>query len=180
VGVFRSPFFDTTTNSAFVIDEINTMRLGNNYADFVDMEGNPHGSAHVSFGGFISSINTAARDPLFFLLHCNVDRLWSKWQWLNQRYDESIPTYPFLDSAGMPNATRVGHNWKDSMWPWNGIQTSPRPNSNPGGTFPTITSLSPGQSPIVGDMIDYQGILFAGNNLGFDYDDVPFEVNIIT
>ena len=50
------------------------------YPAFRTMEGNPHGSAHTSFGGSISSIPTAARDPLFFLLHCNVDRLWAKWQ----------------------------------------------------------------------------------------------------
>ena len=45
------------------------------------------GVSLTSFGGSISSIGSAARDPLFFLLHCNVDRLWAKWQWLNQRYD---------------------------------------------------------------------------------------------
>ena len=53
----------------------------------VSVEVNPHGRAHVSFDGSISEIGTAARDPLFFLLHCNVDRLWAKWQWFQRRFD---------------------------------------------------------------------------------------------
>jgi len=42
------------------------------------IEIDPHGYAHTSFGGWISSVPTAAKDPLFFMLHANVDRLWAK------------------------------------------------------------------------------------------------------
>ena len=62
------------------LSENETIGLGDAFVDFEEMEGNPHGSAHVSFGGSISSIPTAAKDPLFFMLHANVDRLWAKWQ----------------------------------------------------------------------------------------------------
>jgi hypothetical protein len=27
------------------------------------------------------------KDPLFFMLHSNVDRLWALWQWINRRTD---------------------------------------------------------------------------------------------
>jgi hypothetical protein len=37
-------------------------------------------TGRVRFGGSIRDPTTAAKDPLFFLLHCNVDRLWAKWQ----------------------------------------------------------------------------------------------------
>ena len=36
------------------------------YKPFRRYEGNPHGTAHVSFTGSISQIPTAAKDPLFF------------------------------------------------------------------------------------------------------------------
>lgn len=175
VGVVRRPLFNTATAGAFVMNEVDTMRLGTDYADFVNMEGDPHGNAHVSFRGFLSSIGTAAKDPLFFLLHCNVDRLWAKWQWVNDRFGNNIPSYPFTGSAGSPNATRVGHNLLDSMWPWNGVISPPRPVNNPGGTFPERIPLAPGSAPIVKDMIDYQGKINANARLGFDYDDVPYE-----
>jgi tyrosinase len=176
-GIIRPPRFNTMTQSANVIDETTTLALGNQYLNFQTMEGDPHGLAHTSFGGFISGISTAAKDPLFFLLHANVDRLWAKWQWFNRRFDvTSTDTYNFLGSAVSPGATRIGHNLKDTMWPWNQITGSPRPPTAPGGNLPTSPLVSvPGLTPTVGDMIDYQGVVNPPSRLGFDYDDVPFE-----
>jgi tyrosinase len=179
-GLVRRPLFDTRTEGAFVDDEATTLALGGPgsvYELFRSMEGNPHGSAHVSFNGYINSIPTAARDPLFFMLHANVDRLWAKWQWFNQRFDAvSTNSYTFLGSAGSPGATRIGHNLNDSMWPWNQDTNPPRPPTAPGGQFPpsTVTD-APGLSPTIGALIDYQGVMSPANCLGFDYDDVPFE-----
>jgi tyrosinase len=178
VGIERAPFFNTNTSSAFVMSEQDTLLLGgagNLYADFLDMEGDPHGFAHTSFGGSIGIIDTAAKDPLFFLLHANVDRLWAKWQWLNRRFDiTNRATYEFLGIAGDPGAERVGHNLNDTMWPWNQDTNAPRPTTAPGGNFPpSPTENAPGVTPTVGDMIDYQGVIDPGNRLGFDYDDFP-------
>jgi hypothetical protein len=39
----------------------------------------PHGSVHVQVGGWMSSVPTAAHDPIFYLHHSNVDRLWNLW-----------------------------------------------------------------------------------------------------
>lgn len=48
--------------------------------DFSSMlEGNPHGTVHVMVGGEMGSVETSARDPIFWLHHCNVDRMWSVW-----------------------------------------------------------------------------------------------------
>ena len=179
-GILRLPDFDTATAGAFVISEASTLALGGAqqlYASFLSMEGNPHGSAHVSFRGFISDIPTAARDPLFFLLHANVDRLWAKWQWFNRRFDAaSVATYHRQGSAGNPGSIRVGHNLNDTMWPWNQITGAPRPATAPGGNFPSSSvAAAPGLTPRVLDMIDYQGVVTQGRRLGFDYDDVPFE-----
>lgn len=180
VGVVRQPDFNTQTEPADVIDEALTLSLGGSsgtYARFLRMEGNPHGSAHVSFRGFISEIPTAARDPLFFLLHANVDRLWAKWQWFNRRFDStSVDTYSFPGSAGSPGATRIGHNLNDTMWPWNQVTGAPRPPTAPGGDFPPSSLTgAPGGAPMVRALIDYQGVLAPASRLGFDYDDVPFE-----
>lgn len=48
------------------------------------VESVPHGSMHmavggVGVGGWMSSFDTAALDPIFWLHHCNIDRLWSVW-----------------------------------------------------------------------------------------------------
>jgi tyrosinase len=134
------------------------------------MEANPHASVHTSFGGSISSVPTAARDPLFFLLHCNVDRLWAKWQREFGRFN-SAQTASYDSNPGNP----VGHNLPDTMWPWNGITGGTRPPTAPGGAMAASPCVSaPGPQPQVRDCLDYQGIVNSVSRMGFDYDDVPF------
>ena len=169
-GINRRPFFATDTAPPGLRNEAQTLALGTGYPAFRTMEGNPHGSAHTSFGGSISSIGTAAKDPLFFLLHCNVDRLWAKWQKLNGRFDPAVAA-SYDSNPGNP----IGHNLPDTMWPWNGVTGAPRPPTAPGGAMagsPTVSA--PGPTPRVRSSLDYQGVISAGSRLGFDYDDVRF------
>lgn len=44
-----------------------------------DLEMNPHNSVHGMIGGFMGDPYYAALDPLFWLHHCNIDRLWEAW-----------------------------------------------------------------------------------------------------
>lgn len=173
-GINRRPFFNTNTGSALdVLTEAQTIALGNQYVLFEELEGNPHGSAHVSFGGSISSIPTAARDPLFFLLHANVDRLWAKWQRRFGRFDSAQAASFDSNLAGGGN--RIGHNLSDTMWPWNGITGGQRPPTAPGGGLSASVCVSaPGPQPVVRNSLDYQGVVSAAARLGFDYDDVRF------
>jgi tyrosinase len=160
---------------ANVINEFQTFALGgagNTFAGFQRMQGNPHGSAHVSFRGPVNFPPTAVRDPLFFMLHANVDRLWAKWQWVNHRADANMP-----EAFAQPSPNRIGHHLGDTMWPWNGITGNPRPPTAPGGPFPpTAVTPVPGATPKVKDMFDHLAVI-AGDPLGCAYDDVPFELS---
>ncbi|HXA37573.1 MAG TPA: tyrosinase family protein [Phenylobacterium sp.] len=175
-GIPRRPWYDIQQapptvfqGGPWVISEHDTLALSDQYAAFRGMESAPHGMAHVSFTGPISKIPTAARDPLFFLLHANVDRLWAKWQWFYKRRDPTV-------AATFSPSPRIGHRLNDTMWPWNGSTTPPRPTFPPpgGGMAASVLTPLPGTAPTVRSMIDYQGIN-GGDALGFDYDDVPFE-----
>jgi tyrosinase len=181
-GIVRQPAFNTATQGAQnssgpVNTEAATLNMGganNLYQLFRQMEGDPHGHAHVCFSGYVSSIPTAARDPLFFLLHANVDRLWAKWQWARNRFDISqVSTYT---TAGSPNVNQDGIKLNDTMWPWNGItNTGGRPPTAPGGTFaPSSSVTAPGLMPKVSQTIDFHGVKALPSNLGSAYDDVPF------
>ena len=47
------------------------------------LENQPHNIIHVAVGGtfgFMSNPDTAALDPIFWLHHANIDRLWETWQ----------------------------------------------------------------------------------------------------
>ena len=184
IGVSRRPIFDTQLEAASslvgpVLPEQSVVPDQGTYnALRRPRELNPHGRAHTSFDiGFITQIPEAVRDPLFFLLHANVDRLWAKWQWFNSRFDlANQATYFFQAAAGTPGAERIGHNALDTMWPWNDDRVDPRPGTAPRTPFPGSPLVAvPGPAPTVGTMIDYQGVVNPVNQLGFDYDDVPFE-----
>ena len=177
LGILRTQPFPSSSAPPGLRTESQTIALGGaapnaTYGNFDRMEGNPHGFAHTAFtAGFIRSIPTAARDPLFFLLHCNVDRLWAKWQWFHKR---TSPTEPRAFAPAVPN--RVGHRLADTMWPWNGVTGSPRPPTAPGGGFaPSVVTTAPGSTPTVRAMLDHQAVT-GGAPLGFAYDDVPFEI----
>lgn len=43
------------------------------------LNGTPHGAVHVAVGGGMSSFQGAGHDPIFWLHHCNIDRLWELW-----------------------------------------------------------------------------------------------------
>lgn len=193
-GIRRNPGFTPAQSPAAlgIRTETVTLALGgasNLYAAFRSMEGNPHGSIHglTGGGGWIGSVPTAARDPLFFMLHANVDRLWAKWQWLFSRDDET--TTPSYDPLGMytPPCSfprRLGQNADDEMWPWDGTTgfvsagdpCTERPAVAPGGALPpAIGGWGPPARPKPRDVVDYDRWRLAGvTGLGFAYDDVPF------
>lgn len=70
-------------------------------------EGSPHGAVHVQVAGLMRDPEEAAQDPIFWLHHCNIDRIWAVWNegkegenpneggWLSQRFE-------FFDAAGNP------------------------------------------------------------------------------
>jgi hypothetical protein len=72
-------------------------------------ESNPHDIVHGDVGQpgspfrDMGNLGFAARDPLFFAHHCNIDKLWSKW---NSLADESLPpgSYQNPTDAGFLNA----------------------------------------------------------------------------
>lgn len=70
-----------------------------------------HGGVHVWVGGSMSQVPTAPADPIFWMHHANIDRLW--WQWQQ--------THPGLN----PNLTGTGPD-SPVMDPWPTTQAQTR------------------------------------------------------
>jgi len=121
-----------------------------NYTIFRQIEG-PHGAAHVWVGGFVGNASIAPRDPVFWLIHSNVDRLWAEWI---LQHSATAGFQPFLPLSGGVQ----GHNLNDTMWPWNGT-------TNPFGVLPW--TVAP-ESVRPADLVDHRV-------LGYYYDTIDPE-----
>ncbi len=197
-----------------VATEAATLGLGSpgfSYASFKTMESSEHNPAHSTSGATNPTTGAplpgaswiggspaiATRDPLFFSLHCNVDRLWAKWQWLRTRYTiTDVAVYDLQGSHAAPAAgvaapvftqnvngqitanRTLGQYADDSMWPWDnvtgGVGTAGRPDIAILTPFPiTLGGILPFAKPTVKSVIDYITITSTspGLGLGFGYDD---------
>ena len=67
-----------------------------------------HNAMHGWIDGHMGNPTASPFDPLFYLHHCNIDRLWAMWQ-----ADGHATEYPL--SGGNPH-----HNRNDLMYPWTG------------------------------------------------------------
>ncbi len=70
---------------------------------------NTHNRVHVWVGGSMLP-GTSPNDPVFFLHHCFVDKLWADWQ-------AAHPGEAFVPGPG-ESADLDGHRLNNSMYPW--------------------------------------------------------------
>ena len=83
-----------------------TYRPANGRAGFCrEIDGNLHGAVHVRVGDGrgMGSVPWAANDPIFWLHHCNIDRLWASWNrngGLNPMDSWRDKTFVFPDGRG--------------------------------------------------------------------------------
>lgn|GEM_PF-684714 len=176
-----------------VATETATLGLGSPsfyFSSFKTMEASYHNPAHGLSGtaSWIKNQNTSPRDPLFFLLHANVDRMWAKWQWMRNRYviTDTI-TYDLQGSFYAPAPGVLGPNTRanrtlgqyadDTMWPWDNVTGGTGPAARPNIAIlkplpVTLGTVLPGK-PTIKSVIDYLGITITtpGSDLGFGYDD---------
>jgi tyrosinase len=82
---------------------------------FVDVYGDPvpsfHNFVHVWVGGSMAA-HTSPNDPVFFLHHCFVDKLWAEWQ-------RKHPRKGYLPASG--EDVPPGHGLNDPMRPWDDV-----------------------------------------------------------
>ncbi|KLK91636.1 hypothetical protein AA309_19125 [Microvirga vignae] len=87
----------------------------------VDLEGNAHNEVHNWCNGTITRPRTAARDPIFWLLHAYVDYVWDRWQISNDGVPNLSGADAVLDPWGpvtiwdVESTLGLGY-WYKSTW----------------------------------------------------------------
>jgi hypothetical protein len=97
------------------------------------VESQPHDVIHVAVGGsggWMTDPDTAARDPIFWLHHCNIDRLWEHWRalgggrsnptaddtWMNTAftfYDENGNKVGLTGTDILDTQNQLGYSYDD-------------------------------------------------------------------
>lgn len=94
----------------------------------------PHNVMHVVIGGWMNDPNYAAKDPIFWIHHANIDRLWNKWLrehparanpesdslWMNQEFeffDEKGNLVTMSGKEIINTADQLGYDYDDSLVP---------------------------------------------------------------
>lgn len=123
------------------------------------LENTPHGSVHVVVGGkggLMSSILTAAQDPIFWFHHANIDRLWSAWiasgegranpqepEWLRQEFgffDETGTAAALKSEQVLHTAAQLGYIYDSEAAP-------PPP---PAPAAPRVRAVAPPPHELIG------------------------------
>jgi tyrosinase-like protein len=81
------------------------------------LEQTPHNDIHNLIGGFMLDPDQAAQDPIFWLHHCNIDRLWWLWQKTNTNPSATAwttPTFSFFDVGGT-SGTKAGGDVENTV-----------------------------------------------------------------
>ncbi len=109
-----------------------------------------HNGLHNWVGGHMATLTGSPFDPLFYLHHCNIDRLWAMWQ-----MDGHATEYPV--SGGDPQ-----HHRDDIMYPWTGGAPGYSSNFSPFGSIvmPDFSALGAKRNV---DTLDHRA-------LGYTYD----------
>jgi hypothetical protein len=110
-----NPLYDKRRRSQTVkldpdITDIDDLLKESDFGDFSpDLEQQPHGTTHCSVGPdcpypLMGKVAVAATDPIFWLHHANIDRIFECWIQLGGKTPSDLLSkdYPFLDPAGNP------------------------------------------------------------------------------
>jgi uncharacterized repeat protein (TIGR02059 family) len=80
----------------------------NLFANNVEWGTGAHNNAHGYIGGIMANVSASPNDPMFWMLHSNVDRLWAEWQ-VDNHWGTSF-------YAG--GAQNYGHGLNDPLFLW--------------------------------------------------------------
>ncbi len=94
------------------------------------IEQEPHNVIHTVIGGWMNDPDFAAQDPVFWLHHANIDRLWNKWlnknpihknpiendKWMNHEFeffDENGTLVKMSGKDVIDSASQLGYKYDD-------------------------------------------------------------------
>lgn len=131
-----------------------------------------HNTGHNIVGGYMANPVFSPNDPLFWLHHAFIDRIWSRWQanrLAGQPGSSLTSHYPPQTEASPFNGQvpPVGHRLNDLMWPWVGT-TAGYSVSAPAGVQIMLPTFAPTPTRRIRDVLDIANL--GGGLSGYEYE----------
>jgi tyrosinase len=95
--------------------------------------------------GTMADLASSINDPVFWLIHSNVDRLWAEWQEDGHAGSDYYPA----------EGGHYGENLNDRMWPWDGGESTPA-NLGSANLLSLLPVLSPDDIVTPADTLDFR------------------------
>lgn len=105
--------------------------------------------------GTMASLAASINDPVFWLIHANVDRIWAQWQEDGHAGSDYYPA----------EGRHYGENLNDRLWPWDGGESTPA-NQGSGDQVSLLPAFSPDDIVTAADTLDFR-------KYGYTYDTLP-------
>jgi len=121
-----------------------------------------HGNVHVLTGNTqnMGAVPWAARDPIFWLHHCNIDRLWASWN-ANGGTNPSAPwnddTFVFADIKGNRVVAKVSDYFDIAKLGYSYDRLEPKPGKMLAAAAGDIGKRKPQQAARVGTGVSLEG-----------------------
>ncbi len=125
-----------------------------------------HNAAPRFIGGHMSG-GFSPNDPIFWMHHANVDRIWAIWQkrQLAQNPGSTYEDYwpdPTENSPFIGQPAPTGHNLHDDIWPWTGNAPGYQTVSVSQAVQSRLRDFSTDPTVKVADVLDFEA-------MGFEY-----------
>jgi len=154
------------------------------------LESNPHNLVHVMIGGpgpdagWMSDPDFAALDPIFWMHHCNIDRLWAAWLSDTNNQQETSDAWkngPFPRQFVMPNPAGGGDVFTPGETLPGGALEPIYDNLTDGtGITPTIVlAATGGAMPSLPTGLDRSSALMGANDKAIEVSNTTVSTNII-
>ena len=138
--------FADTTGNAFFLDPSRPAPTGTTNSFHVEFENGPHMLVHGIIAGHMGT-NWSPADPLFWLHHSNVDRIWTMWQdyWDHDTMDVADYSQPwhFDSNWGLDQPLAYRPSERLSSWDFRMQYRDKEP------AFPTVRDVMSNDSPLM-------------------------------
>jgi peroxiredoxin/N-acetylneuraminic acid mutarotase len=121
------------------------------------LDQNPHFFTHIAIGGDMADFATVGADPLFYLHHCNLDRIWESWNRLGNnnstdpKYLNRKFTYADRNGKRVDMPVSAGDRVAQLGYTYDRYEQAPKAESRPAAQASPVQTSPVQTSPANGD-----------------------------